>query len=68
VNGVDLPDTVVPVVEDLATVTIETGTITTFIPFTGAETLQLLGAAIGLLTLGGGLVLLSRRRKPAPIA
>lgn len=67
VNGVDLPETVVPTVEDLATVIIETGTITTFIPYTGAETMQLLGVALGLLALGGGLVLISNRRKLATV-
>jgi len=65
VNGVELPANVVPVVEDLATITVDTPR--TFIPFTGSETAQLLVAAMALLTLGGGLVLLSRRRKPATV-
>lgn len=65
VNGVDLPETVVPVVEDLATVTITT---TGLLAFTGVETSTFLAAAFGLLLLGGGLVLLSsRRRKTVPL-
>lgn len=64
VNGVDLPDTVVPVVEDLATVTISTPGI---LAFTGVETSTFLAMALGLLTLGSGLVLLSRRRRYATV-
>lgn len=64
VNGVDLPDTVVPIVEDLATVTVDTPGL---LAFTGVETSTFLTAALVLLTLGSGLLLLSRRRKPATV-
>lgn len=64
VNGVDLPDTVVPVVEDLSSITVTTPGI---LAFTGSGTGQLMIGAFSLLLLGGGLVLLSRRRKPVTI-
>ncbi len=63
VNGVDLPDSVVPPVEDLATVTVDTPT--TFIPFTGSNTATLVWLAAFLLLAGGSMTLVSRRKSAA---
>ncbi len=65
VNGQPLSSPVNGVNEDIATVTVDTPP--GIIAFTGAETGQLVAAALALLTLGAGLVLLSRRRRLATV-